>query len=234
MFQTLLVQPIYNAFVYLAGLMPHNDAGLAIIAITILVRIVLYPIFTAQIRTQMGMAAMQPELESVKERFKDNKEALAREQLALFRKYKVNPLSTVAALAIQLTLMIALYFALFHATLPLVDTGFLYSFVSAPAHIATNFFGLLDLLTPHHVGLALLVGLTQYVAIRLTLKRSPLPQGGGDKAAMMAMQQKMMLYVMPALIAVFSFFFAGAVGLYFLTGNLVSIVQEWIIRRHIA
>ena len=232
MFQTFLVQPIYNAFVFLVGYMPHGDAGLAIIAMTLIMRAALYPVFTASIRTQMGMQAMQPELAAAEKRYKDDKEALGRERLALLRRHKVNPLAGILALVIQLTLIIALYFALFRENFPTIDTNLLYAFVHAPAAVSTSFFGILDLLTPHHLLLAVLVGATQYLAIRLTLKRTP-TQGEGDKAAMMKMQQQLMLYFMPALMGVFSYFFAGAVGLYFLTSNTVSVLQEWLIRRHV-
>jgi YidC/Oxa1 family membrane protein insertase len=233
MFTTLLIQPIYNAFVFLVGLMPQGDAGLAIIATVLIMRVVLYPVFTASIRTQMGMAAMQPELDAAAVRYKDDAEALGRERLALLKKHRVNPLSGVLALVVQLALIISLYYALFREGFPHIDTGLLYSFVHAPMMVSTGFFGLLNLLTPHHLILAVLVGATQYAAIALTLNRTPSPAAGGDKAAMMAMQQQMMRYFMPALMAVFSYFFAGAVGLYFLVGNIFSIAQEWLIRRHV-
>lgn len=232
MFQTYLVQPIYNVFMFLVGHMPDGDAGLAIIAMTLVMRFVLYPVFTSSIRTQMGMQAMQPELDTMSERYKDDKEALARERMALLKKYKVNPFAGIVALILQLTLLIALYFAMFREGFPAVDHALLYSFVQAPVTISTNFFGLLDLLVPHHIILALLVGGSQYLAIRLTLMRTPAPQGASkDKLAAHQMQQQMMRYFMPALMAVFSYFFAGAVGLYFLTSNVVSLGQEILVRR---
>src|ERR1051326_1199083 len=109
MFQTILIQPIYNLFIFLVGVMPHADAGLAIIALTLLMRAVLYPVFTSSIRTQMGMQAMQGELDVVTERYKNDKDALARERMTLLKKYKVNPLSGFASLVVQLVLLIALY-----------------------------------------------------------------------------------------------------------------------------
>ena len=55
MFTTYLVQPIYNVFIYLIGLMPYGDVGFAIIALTLVVRVIFYPAFSASIRTQMGL-----------------------------------------------------------------------------------------------------------------------------------------------------------------------------------
>lgn len=235
MFDAFLVQPIYNAFIFLTGIVPFNDAGLAIVAITVVMRVLLYPLYTSQIRTQMGMAALQPELEALKEKYKNDREKMAREQMTLFKRYKVNPLATILVLIIQLVVMLALYFALFHEKLPTVDTAFLYSFVEAPAHVSTTFFGVLDLLTPHHIVLAALVALSQYVAIALTLRRTPVSANlPPEKVQVQQMQQNLMLYFMPALMGVFSFFFPGAVGLYFLAGNVLSVGQEWLIKHKFA
>jgi len=230
MFTTLLVQPIYNLFVFLLGLMPLGDAGLAIVAMTLIMRAVLYPIFTSSIRTQMGMAAMQPELDQVTERYKDDKEALTRERMALLKKYKVNPFAGFGALIIQLVVLIALYFALFREGFPVINQALLYTFVHAPAQVSTTFFGLIDLLSPHHIVLAVVVGATQYLAIRLTLRRTPTP-AHPDKQAAHRMQSGMMLYFMPLLMAAVSYTFPAAVGLYFVVGNLVSLLQEWLLMR---
>ncbi|MDB5225644.1 MAG: 60 kDa inner rane insertion protein preprotein translocase subunit YidC [Candidatus Adlerbacteria bacterium] len=230
MFTTFLVQPIYNLFVFLLGLMPQGDAGLAIVALTLFMRAVLYPIFTASIRTQMGMQAMQPELDAALEKYKDDKEALTRERMALLKKHKVNPFAGFGALIVQLVVLVALYFALFREGFPAIHTELLYSFVSVPAQVSTAFFGLMDLLAPKNIVLALLVGATQYLAIRLTLRRTPAPTHP-DKEAAHRLQSQMMLYFMPALMAGVSYFFPAAVGIYFVTGNLVSLFQEWMLMR---
>lgn len=235
MFTTYVIAPIYNVFVFLIGVMPGGDVGLAIVALTLLMRIVLYPVFSSSIRTQMGMQAMQAELDEAKPRLKDKPQELGKLQLELARKYKVNPLAMLGSLVVQFGLIIALYYALFREGFPAINTALLYPFVHAPSVVATNFFNLLDLLTPHHIVLAALIGATQYAAIRLTLKRTPPPVGASaDKLAAHRMQQQMMRYLMPVLLTVLGFVFPGAVGLYFLTGNVVSIAQEWLIRRELA
>jgi YidC/Oxa1 family membrane protein insertase len=232
MFETLLIQPLYNAFIYLIGVMPQGDVGLAIIALTLFMRAVLYPLFTSSIKTQMGMAAMQNELDDAAKKYKDKPDELARERLALMKKYGVNPLAGFGALGVQLLLIIALYFALFREGFPAVDTSLLYTFVHTPTSVVTNFFGLFNLLTPHHAALALVVGITQFFAIRLTVARTgSKPPQDASKAAAHKMQQQMMLYFMPALMAVVSYWLIGAIGLYFTISNLVSLGQEWIIRR---
>jgi YidC/Oxa1 family membrane protein insertase len=233
MFTTYVIQPIYNLFIFLTGVMPGGDAGLAIIALTVGVRLVLYPIFAASIRTQMGMQAMQAELEEAKRRLK-GKEELNKFQLELIRKHRVNPLSMLGAVAIQFGVIIALYYALFREGFPKVNEALLYPSVHAPATVSTNFFGLLDLLTPHHLVLALLVGASQWWAIHLTLRRTPAPSGASaDTLAAHRMQQRLMRSMMPALLAVLGFVFQAGVGLYFVTSNLLSVVQELLIRRQL-
>jgi YidC/Oxa1 family membrane protein insertase len=230
MFQTILINPIYNAFIFLVAHMPYGDAGLAIISLTLLMRIILYPVFTASIRTQMGMSAMQADLDVATEKYKDDPDALGRERIALLKKYKVNPLAAIVALVVQFALIISLSYALFREGFPTINHALLYSFVHAPMVVSTNFFGVLNLLTPHHIVLAVLVGLSQYLALRLTLKRSS-PTGTSDKAHAQRMQQQMMQYTMPFVMVVIAYFFVGAIGLYFMTGNLLSLAQELLVRR---
>jgi YidC/Oxa1 family membrane protein insertase len=236
MFTTYFIQPIYNAFVFLISVVPHGDVGLAIILLTLIMRIVLYPVFSSSIRTQMGMQAMQLELDVATKKFKDKPEELTQARMDLLKKHKVNPLAGIGTLIIQLVVLISLYYAMFREGFPTINQSLLYSFVHAPAAVNTHFLGILDLLTPHHVFLAALVGITQYFTIRFTLGRTNAGQSSlsPDKAAAQKMQSAMMLYMMPALLTVFGYFFPGAVGLYFVTGNVLSVGQEWLIRRELA
>ena len=71
MFETILIAPLYNAFIFLIGIMPGGSVGLAIIAMTIVVRAVFYPAFSASIRTQMAMAAIQGDLDEINKKYKD-------------------------------------------------------------------------------------------------------------------------------------------------------------------
>jgi YidC/Oxa1 family membrane protein insertase len=232
MFTTLFVQPIYNLFVALVAFMPQGDTGLAIIVLTIIMRVVLYPVFASSIRTQMGLQAMQGDLDEAKERHKNDREAMAKAQLELFKKHKVNPLATIGALVVQLVVVIALYLAMFREGFPAINEALLYPFIPVPAAVSTGFFGLFDLLGKNLIPLAILVALSQGWAIWLTLARTPKnAKLTGDQAATQQMQQRMMLYMMPVLMGVTSYFFANAVGLYFLISNLFSVGQEWYIRR---
>ncbi|HVY73088.1 MAG TPA: YidC/Oxa1 family membrane protein insertase [Candidatus Paceibacterota bacterium] len=233
MFHTFLINPIYNAFIYLIGVMPHGDVGLAIIAATLLIRIIFFPLFASSIRTQMGMQAIQGELDEINKKYKDKAEERGRKTMELFREHKVRPLSAFFALLVQIPVFIALYYAFFHVGLPVVATNLLYSFVHAPAVIGTNFFGIMNLLAAHNIVLALIVGLLQYAVVRLSLVRTAKPKNASSnpKDQAQALQQQLMLYFLPALIAFASYSLPAAAGLYFAAGSVISLAQEWLIQR---
>lgn len=233
MFQTLLTQPLYNGFIFLVGVIPGGDVGLAIIALTLVVRLIFYPVFTAQIRTTMGMQAMQGELEEVQKKYKSDPQEQGRQMMALYKKYKVNPLAFFLSLFIQLPIFIALYYTFFHTALPTINTALLYPFVASPSPINVHFLGLIDLTLPHNLVLTAIVAGLQFLVMRYSLARTNkhTKHLSEEKLAIQKMQQNMMLYVLPGIIASVAYTTPAAVGLYFAAGSVFSLAQEWIIRR---
>jgi YidC/Oxa1 family membrane protein insertase len=231
MFEELLIKPLYNAFVFLIGVVPGGDVGLAIIALTLVVRALFYPAFTASIRTQMGMQAAQPELDEINRKYKDDPKTRTERTIALFKEKKIRPLAGLVALAIQIPIFIALYLVFFREGLPTIETSLLYPFVSIPTVVQTNFLGVLDLLSAHNIILTVIVGGTQYLVTRLSLARTPAKASSPEKEATHRMQRTLMLYMLPGLMTILTYTFPAGVGLYFVTGNLVSIAQEWYLRR---
>ena len=133
MFGTILINPLYNVFIFLIGIMPGGDVGLAIIVMTLVVRAVFYPAFTASIRTQMGMQEAQAELDEINKKYKDNSDEKAKRTMELFKERNIRPLAGFVALLVQIPIFIALYYAFFREGLPHIATNILYSFVQAPA-----------------------------------------------------------------------------------------------------
>ncbi len=236
MFETFLIKPLYNAFIYLIGVMPAGDVGLAIIVMTIIMRAVFYPAFTASIRTQMGMQAVQGEIDEINEKFKDNPDEKAKRTMQLFKDKKIRPFAGFVAILVQIPIFIALYYAFFRENLPHIATNLLYPFVSSPQVVNLQFLGFLDLLKPHNIPLAVIVGGLQYLVVKVSLMRVKrgAPQNlDSKKAQTQAMQQNMMLYFMPALYVVISYSLPAAAGLYFGVGNLISLGQEFLIRHQL-
>ena len=232
MFQTLLIQPIYNGFVFLIGVMPGGDVGFAIIALTILIRVVFYPAFAASIRTQMGMQRIQGDLDAINEKYKEDATERAKQTMDLFAKHKVRPFAGIVALLVQIPVFIALYYAFFKEGLPGIATHLLYPFVHVPEQVHIVFLGFLNLLTPHHIVLSLLVVGLQYAVTHYSLARTTPPKKGDlQKEMAHRMQRQMTLYALPTMMGVLSYTLPGAVGLYFAAGNVFSLGQEWVIRR---
>ncbi len=113
----------------------------------------------------------------------------------------------------------------------------MYSFVPVPTVVNLQFLGIINLLTPHNILLAIIVAFLQYLTIRLTVTRTnkastkPL---AADKAQMMKMQQNLMLYAMPVLFGFITFTLPSVAGLYFAVANIISVGQELLIRRQLA
>ena len=236
MFETLLIKPLYNVFIYLIGVMPGGDVGLAIIALTLVVRILFYPAFAASIRTQMNMQAVQAELDEIKKKYKDDSEASARHTLALYKERNIKPFAGFIALIVQIPILLALYFAFFREGLPHITTGLLYSFVQVPSVVNVDFFGLVHLLDPHNIVLSAIVSALQYAVAYFSTTRSAAAIATMTKERQMSqrMQQQMMLYFLPIMMGFVSYSFPAAVGLYFIAGNVVSLAQEWLIRKELS
>ncbi len=235
MFTTFIIQPIYNLFVAILGIMPGGDSGLAIIALTVLVRVVFYPLFTSSIRSQMAMQAVQPEIAKIKERYKDDSTAQARETAAVFVKHNIKPFSLIFSTILQITIFIALSYVFFRLSPPTIHSDLLYSFVHAPSVISAYFLGFIDVSALHSIILTILVAITQYYAIRLSLDRTQQKlstDATPEQIASQKMQKIMMVWMLPIMSAVFTYTFPAAVGIYMVITSIVSIIQEIVIKRN--
>ncbi len=235
MFTTYLVQPIYNIFIYLIGLMPQGDVGFAIIALTLLVRIVFYPAFTASIRTQMGMQAVQSEIDEINTTYKDDASERGKRTMELLKKNNIRPFSSFLALLIQLPILFALYAAFFREGLPKIATNLLYPFVSVPHMVNMDFLWVIQLGSAHNILLTALVAGLQYGVMWFSVARTKKGSSklSAEKEMAQKTQQQLMLYFFPVMMAVISYSLPAAVGLYFATTNLVSLVQELVIREQL-
>jgi YidC/Oxa1 family membrane protein insertase len=233
MFTTFLIEPIYNAFILILGLVPGGDVGVAIIALTLIVRVIFYPVFTSSIRTQMALQAVQPEIDALKVKYKDNTQEMVRRQSELFKAHKIKLPSMFGSILLQLVIFFTLSYVFFKLGLPAIRTELLYSFVHTPAVVNEHFLGFFNLTHTHNVLLAIVVAASQYFVMRLSLQRIKPNTAAMSQTALAAhkLQQNMMLYMFPAAMAAAAYFPAGAVGLYLLIMNVISLGQEWMIRR---
>ena len=224
-FNIVLTQPLLNLLMFFQNIIPGNDIGWAIIAITVLVRLVLYPSFKKQIRFQHEMQKLQPKLNEIKTKYKDNQEAQAKATMEFYKENKINPLSSCLPMIAQLIILIPLY-RVFLSSLNGADiAGRLYSFIPDPGQISTMFLGIVDL-SQRSIPLALLAGAFQFVQSKML---APKTAAGGDK--MSAMMSKQFIYMFPVLTVFISLSLPSGLALYWVITTVFSIGQQYYIMR---
>jgi len=236
-FNTYLYIPLYNAFIGFIGTFPWIDAGIVVILFTIIVKLILFPLSQKSVRSQIEMKKIQPEIDEIKLKYKDNKQEQALKTMALYKEKGVSPFSGIFLALIQLPILIALYMVFYKNSLGQVNTNLLYSFIPVPEHINTFFLGLFDI-TQKNTILAVAVALGQYFQIRFTMPATPKAKPGeegkkdtsfqGELARSMSMQMK---YVMPIFMFFIAKSFPALVSLYLLTSSLFAIGQELYMRK---
>jgi YidC/Oxa1 family membrane protein insertase len=230
MYSTFIFNPLYNVLVYLVGVIPGGDVGIAVIVLTLLLRLVLLPLSQKAQKTQAGMRMLQPQLDVLKKQHGANPQVHMMEMQKLYKEAGVSPFSSILLLLIQLPILIGLYQVFNYGTLTNVDATLLYSFISAPAAVATQFLGFIDMYSTSMI-LALIAGATQYwfASVMPVPVVSDEKSFANDFAKSMQVQMK---YVFPFLIAVVSYTTSAAIALYLIVSNLASIAQEVYNKRH--
>ncbi|MCH8888955.1 membrane protein insertase YidC [Patescibacteria group bacterium] len=234
LFHTFFYNPIYNGLVFLIDIVPLADVGVAIILITVLVKLLLFPISQKAVRTQFIMRGLQPQLEKIKEKYAKDKQAQARKTMDLYKEKGINPFSGILLIFIQIPIILALYWVFFRGGLPEIDLSILYSFINEPSKINMNFLGLIPM-DGRSIVLAFLAGLSQYFQIKLSLpdlkKRDDKASLKDDFARSFQLQMR---YMLPLFIFGFSYFVSAAVALYWFTSNIFAIGQEIFLRGRLA
>lgn len=225
-FNVILYQPLFNtlALLYVA----FQDLGLAIILLTLIIRLLLYPLFYKSFKNQTMMQKIQPLIRKIQHDHKDSREKQAQALMALYKEHKVNPFSGFLILLIQLPVLIVLY-QLFLAGFTPESFASLYSFIPQPTEINHTFLDLIDLQT-RSIVMVSLAAIAQYIQGRLTVPK-PAPGLENDPAVKIA---RTMIFVGPALTVLVLFSLPAAIGLYWLATSLFSIGQQWLINRRIA
>jgi YidC/Oxa1 family membrane protein insertase len=233
--KVVFYDPIYNALIAIVALLPSADIGLAVIILTALVKLVLFPLSRVAFRTQMAVKEMEPKLKEIQKKYKDKHEELARRTMALYKEKGINPFASIALLLIQLPIVISLYLVFFNeAKTFTVDLAVLYPFTPVPEAINTMFLGFMDV-AAKSIPLAVIVAATQYWQTKLTLPEhvpsAPSADGPSLKDELARTFQMQMRYVFPVVIGAVAYFIGTAVALYFIASNLFSVGQEYAIRR---
>ena len=236
MWNTIVIEPFINLLLWLSTLV--GNFGIAIILFTILVRVIIYPLTRSQLKSSKAMQDLQndPRNIEIQNKYKNDKEKLAQEQMALYQEMKINPLASCLPTLIQFQIIIGLYQALIQA----MATGPV-DLLNLTRHIYPGFLKIANVLplnskflwmdmgmperwflTPA-IGipvLAIIVVITTYISSKII---SPMPaQGANNQNAMMS---QMMNIYMPFLMGWLAFSLQSGLALYFVVTNLIQIGQ---------
>lgn len=230
-FHTVIYVPIYNALALFVSWLPMGDVGLAIICITILVKLILFPLAVRASHTQLAMRALEPQLKVLRERYKTNAQELALKTMALYRENKVNPFASFLIILIQLPVILGLYWVIWaDSKTGVFNPDLLYSFVTQPQVSSFIFLNWIPLGTGS-ILLAVLTGITQFYLSRLMMPAAPEKTGKAFQDDLATSMHLQMRYVFPVLLGGIAYVATAAIALYFITSNIFGIMQEFAARR---
>lgn len=228
-YNTIFYEPILNLLVWLHNIIPGDDFGWAIIALTIIIKIILWPLSGKFLKSQKALQTLQPKVDELRARLKGKKEEQGRAMMELYRNEKINPFSSCLPLLIQFPFLIAI-FQVLRDGLKNGALSKLYPFVAAPAAVSTSFLGIFTLSSPS-IPLAVLAGLSQFVQTKMLVKKPQPKLPGAQDENMAAMVNKQMTYFMPVITIIIGATLPGGLSLYWLINTLATIAQQMLVMR---
>jgi YidC/Oxa1 family membrane protein insertase len=220
---------MYNFLVFLVDILPGGNIGLAVIILTILIKLILFPLSQKSIATQVKMRKIEPEMKKIKEKYKDQKEQ-AQKIMELYKEHKLNPFSGCFLMLLQLPVIFALYYVFLQGFK--FDAVVLYSFVHIPETVNTYFLGIN--LLGKSVVLALIAGASQYYQLRFAMPAVAPAEKGKELTFQEEFTRNMTLqmkYIFPVMVFFIAYTISSAIALYWIVSNLFAIAQELYVRR---
>ncbi|MFC1701101.1 YidC/Oxa1 family membrane protein insertase [Patescibacteria group bacterium] len=227
-FNTFLYRPLFNGLILIYNVVPGHDLGIAIIILTVLIKLIFAPLSKKAIQSQKAMTEIQPKIKELQKKYKDNKEEQVKEIMALYKQHKVNPMSGCLPLLIQFPIIIALYKVFLHG----MDGGqlsVLYNFVSRPQTLNVMFLGIVNLSSAGNIILAVLAGGFQFIQTKMMMPNKKQSQnksasGGLD---MMGSMMNQMTFMMPIITVYIAWKLPAALALYWIVFTVFGIVQQY-------
>jgi len=213
---TALLKWLYN----LTDLVGFASYGLAIILLTIIIKTLIYPLTWKQMKSMRKTMEIQPKLQEIQKKYKNNPEKLNQETMELYKKHNLNPAGGCLPLLVQLPIFWALYRTLFSFN----------NYITDPSQAMFLGFNITE---NGNLVLAILAGATTFLQTKLTTASNPAmkAQNNSGKPDPTQSTQKMMLYFMPLFMAYITWTVPSGLGLYFFTMNIVSVFQQLYINR---
>lgn len=234
MFRAFVTKPLLNLLVFIASLTPGNNLGIAIITLTVLVKLLLFFPTQHAMEGQRKMQLLQPKMEEVRQKYKGDAQKINTETMKLWKENGVNPFQSCLPVLLQFPVLIGLFFVIRDGSVFALAREFLYCpYQGIDFQFGQHFLGL-DLTVPSKVLFPVLLVTLQFLQMKLTFhiaKRKKAPDQKTDSAA--DAQQKVMLYVLPLMIGFFAFQFPMAVSLYWAVSTVFGIGQQLMVNRKV-
>jgi YidC/Oxa1 family membrane protein insertase len=229
LFNQFFYEPIFNLVIWLYNVIPGESLGLAIIALTIIIKLILLPLSQKSIKSQKALQDIQPKIDELKKKYKDNKEQMGKAMMNLYKENKVNPFSSCLPLLIQLPFLLAV-FRVFKDGIE-NNLSLVYPFIDTPATIHSMWLGI-DLSTPSTF-LAILAGMAQFWQAKMMIAKKPqLKTKGSKDENMAAIMSKQMVYFMPVITVFIGLTLPGGLTLYWFLITLLTALQQVVVFKY--
>lgn len=223
------MQALFSNLLEQAALLLGGSLGLAIIAVTLLIRIVLLPLLLPSVKTQKKLRDIQPKLNQLKELHGDDKTLFAKKQMELYKEHNINPIAGCLPNLIQIGLFIMFYQVLTTTLKESSATQFLWLNLQQPDR--TFVFPVLTALTQFVLGVMILPG-TDTTAEHTLAKKTKTKKDdkkADDATEMAKTMQQQMVFIMPFVSGFIALSFPSGLALYWVTNTLFSLVQQYFV-----
>ena len=230
-FYPTIYQPLYNTLVFLYNNFAFHDFGIAIIIITLILKIILMPLSKKQIESQKKLQELQPKIKEIQNKHKDNKEKQSQELMKFYKENKANPFGGCLPMIVQLVFLIAIYQVFFRISSNNLNIQgeVLYSFVANPGQINNMFIGIIDL-AKSSIPLAILAAAAQFYQTKMLMAKQKNNNDNKSKDSknpdFAQIMNKQMLYLGPLLTLFIGIKFPAGLALYWLISTLFAIGQQ--------
>ncbi len=237
-FNTIITQPLLNLLVLIDSL-TLKDFGLAVVVITIIVRAIIWPLYSKSLHGQKALKEIQPEITALQKKYKDKPQELQKAMMELYKEKEVNPFASCLPTLLQLPLLIGLYWVFIkfkdpsfvqlndasHGVLTTLygwvkEFPTVKSLIEGSQQLSTTLFGLVDLAKPN-IFLALLAGATQFLQTKMLTPQKP------DDPTQKAMSG--MVYLFPIITILISMSLPSALPLYWTVSTIIASLQQYLI-----
>lgn len=222
-FRTILYIPLYNIYIAFVDIIPGHYVVIAILLLTVLVRLVLAPLKQKSIESQAKQKELQPELKEIQSKYKGDKAAQSQATMQLYKDKGINPASGCLPLLLQFPIIIVLYYV-FRTPIGAEQQSMLYSFVNLPASPNYAFAWIKDVTQfDHLLILPILAGIMQFFYTRSMMATQPT---SGDPSDIAASMNKQMMYLFPVMTAFIGSRLPAALSFYWVVATCVDWYQQ--------